>query len=233
MYCRSFYVQKRSGPHNFYVVSRQQRVEGVRGLNPYWFIYLFTSLWFTSNMWYSHGMISKLSLKNGSEFAPKLKQRTTKKMTSVRCIDGSSTSIIQEAIVCAGYQHRQTPTLRDINLARRLTAPTQRDTKESYAPIFRKRRVIKPTTQTTQTNQTRPTWPFPSRNKNFVLSLVERLQMDHAIPIMFEVVPGTLPSMEEILDRLYWTNIQPMKKQDNMSKGNRRADIVKKPRIYI
>ena len=71
-------------------------------------------------------------------------------MTSVRYTDGSSAPIVQEATVCASYQHRQTPTLRDINLARRLTAPTQRDTTESYAPIFRKRRVIKPTTHTTR-----------------------------------------------------------------------------------
>ena len=90
----------------------------------------------------SEVLISKLSL----NLYQKLKKRTTHKMTSVRYTDGSSAPIVQETIVCAGYRHRQTPTLRDINLERRLTVPSQRDTTESYAPIFRKRRVIKPTT---------------------------------------------------------------------------------------
>ena len=58
-------------------------------------------------------------------------------------------------------------------------------------------------------------------------------EIDHCAGIMFETIPGVRPTLEEIVQRCHWTNTQPLRKCDNMSKGNRRVDIVKKPRLNI
>ena len=58
-------------------------------------------------------------------------------------------------------------------------------------------------------------------------------EIDHAIPLQFEVVSGVPPTLDEIIQRCHWSNTQPLRKRDNISKGNRRVDIVKKPRLNI
>lgn len=42
------------------------------------------------------------------------------------------------------------------------------------------------------------------------------IHIDHKIPIMYNN-----PTMEEIIKRLHYTNLQPMWARENMSKGNR------------
>lgn len=46
-------------------------------------------------------------------------------------------------------------------------------------------------------------------------------QIDHIIPIMYRV-DGISPSIQEIKERLHYTNTQPMWAKDNMSKKNKR-----------
>ena len=58
-------------------------------------------------------------------------------------------------------------------------------------------------------------------------------EIDHAIPLQFEVVSGVPPTLDEITQRCHWSNTQPLRKCDNMSKGNHRVDIVKKPRLHV
>ena len=58
-------------------------------------------------------------------------------------------------------------------------------------------------------------------------------EIDHATPLHFESVIGVPPTLDEITQRCHWTNTQPLRKRDNMSKGNRRIDIVKKPRLHV
>jgi len=41
-------------------------------------------------------------------------------------------------------------------------------------------------------------------------------EIDHITPIMYNK-----PSMEEVIERLHWSNTQPLWKADNMAKGNR------------
>jgi hypothetical protein len=40
--------------------------------------------------------------------------------------------------------------------------------------------------------------------------------IDHIIPIMYEN-----PSVEQVIERLHYLNTQPLKAEDNISKGNR------------
>ena len=46
--------------------------------------------------------------------------------------------------------------------------------------------------------------------------------IDHVIPLKYEE-NGVPPTMEEIVKRLYYTNTQPLWKQHNLSKSNRRT----------
>ena len=58
-------------------------------------------------------------------------------------------------------------------------------------------------------------------------------EIDHAIPLHFESVSGVPPTLDEIIQRCHWSNTQPLRRRDNISKGNRRVDIVKKPRLHL
>jgi hypothetical protein len=43
--------------------------------------------------------------------------------------------------------------------------------------------------------------------------------IDHITPIKFEVVPGIPPTLEEVAERLHWTNTQALWADENMMKG--------------
>ena len=64
-------------------------------------------------------------------------------------------------------------------------------------------------------------------------------QIDHITPIKYPGAAGGEPTIEEVSERLHWTNCQPMWTSDNIAKGNRfigrkcEIDFVKKLRIHI
>jgi hypothetical protein len=45
--------------------------------------------------------------------------------------------------------------------------------------------------------------------------------IDHIIPIKYPGALGGEPTLDEVVDRLHYTNTQPMWSIDNISKGNR------------
>ena len=45
-------------------------------------------------------------------------------------------------------------------------------------------------------------------------------QIDHIIPIKYKK-HGKVPSLDRIIKRLHYTNLQPLWAEDNLSKGNR------------
>ena len=46
-------------------------------------------------------------------------------------------------------------------------------------------------------------------------------QIDHIVPIKYHGKDGGTPTLEEVAERLHWTNCQPMWTVDNIAKGNR------------
>ena len=46
-------------------------------------------------------------------------------------------------------------------------------------------------------------------------------QIDHIVPIKYPGAAGGDPTLEEVGERLHWTNCQPMWTIDNLAKGNR------------
>ena len=46
-------------------------------------------------------------------------------------------------------------------------------------------------------------------------------QIDHIVPIKYPGKDGGDPTLEEVAERLHWTNCQPMWTTENIAKGNR------------
>jgi 5-methylcytosine-specific restriction endonuclease McrA len=46
-------------------------------------------------------------------------------------------------------------------------------------------------------------------------------QIDHIVPIKYPGKDGGVPTLEEVAERLHWTNCQPLWTADNIAKGNR------------
>ena len=46
-------------------------------------------------------------------------------------------------------------------------------------------------------------------------------QIDHIVPIKYPGKDGGEPTLEEVAERLHWTNCQPMWTAENIAKGNR------------
>ena len=46
-------------------------------------------------------------------------------------------------------------------------------------------------------------------------------QIDHIVPIKYPGKDGGAPTLEEVAERLHWTNCQPLWTADNIAKGNR------------
>ena len=45
--------------------------------------------------------------------------------------------------------------------------------------------------------------------------------IDHIVPIKYPGKDGGDPTLEEVAERLHWTNCQPMWASENIAKGNR------------
>jgi len=48
-------------------------------------------------------------------------------------------------------------------------------------------------------------------------------EIDHIVPLMGRV-EGQRPTLEQVVERLHWTNTQPMTKEENRKKGGRMPD---------
>lgn len=46
-------------------------------------------------------------------------------------------------------------------------------------------------------------------------------QIDHIVPVKYPGAAGGEPTLEEVAERLHWTNCQPMWTTENIAKGNR------------
>jgi hypothetical protein len=59
-------------------------------------------------------------------------------------------------------------------------------------------------------------------------------QIDHIVPVKYPGKDGGAPTLEEVAERLHWTNCQPLWTADNIAKGNRfigRSDVAAEPTL--